>query len=228
MGQVRGASFSAGKPTVSRLAVGKQSVSVFVYEALLGGSHDRGVCTDARMGLMSGRPPKKQQRIRLEPLTPEDFPLIRPWIDPRVFRIFHEPIDDAQLNRLLSKHEDGRPTSLGFRIVRLSDSEIIGLIHAVIDWKNNLAHIGQIIVGDRTNRRAGVGTASLTRLLRICFNELGLHRVQLFVDEDNSSAIGCYKKVGFKAEGLMRDAARTDDGYVSWYSMSILEDEWRD
>lgn len=169
-----------------------------------------------------------QQEIRLEPLQAQDFPPIRPWIDTRIFRIFCEPIDDGQLSRLLTQYENGRPTSLGFRIVRSSDSAFVGLIHATIDWKNNLAHIGQIIVGDPEIRCAGIGAARLIQLLRICFNELGLHRVQLFVDEDNSVAIACYKKVGFKAEGLMRDATKVDDGYVSWYSMSILEEEWSD
>lgn len=177
---------------------------------------------------MSNQPPTKQQEIRLEPLRVQDFPQIRPWIDPRVFRIFREPVDDAQLSRLLTKYEDDRPTSLGFRIVRSSDSEVIGLIHATIDWQNKLAHIGQIIVGDPRLRCVGIGSASLVQLLRMCFNELGLHRVQLFVDEDDLSAISCYKKVGFRLEGLMRDATRIDDGYVSWYSMSILEEEWRD
>ena len=52
--------------------------------------------------------------------------------------------------------------------------------------------------------------------------------MQIFVDEANLSAIACYKKVGFKPEGLMREATRTDDGYVSWFSMSILEEERTD
>lgn len=173
------------------------------------------------------RPLPNQPEIRLDPLDVRDFPLIRPWIDPRVFRIFREPIDDAQLGRLLTKHKDGRPTSLGFRIVRSSDSEIVGLIHATIDGSNNLAHIGQILVGDPTLRNTGLGTASLLQLLPLCFNELGLHRVQIFVDEDNRPAIACYKKVGFKVEGLMREATQTESGYVSWYSMSILQSEWQ-
>jgi RimJ/RimL family protein N-acetyltransferase len=181
---------------------------------------------EARVEPLSIQPPGKRPEIRLEPLEVRDFPLIRPWIDTRVFRIFREPIDDEQLSRLLTKYEDEQPTSLGFRIVRSSDSAVIGLIHATINWQNNLAHIGQIIVGDPEIRSTGVGTVSLRQVLRVCFNDLGLHRVQLFVDEDNLSAIACYKKVGFKVEGLMRDATKVDDGYVSWYSMSMLQAEW--
>ena len=165
--------------------------------------------------------------IRLEELTRADFARIRPWIDPGTFRVFHAPVDDDQLASLLTAHEDGRPRSLGYRIVRTSDAEIIGLIHATIDRKNMLAHIGQIVIGDPALRGLGIGTASMRSFLRVCFNELDLHRVQLFVDADNAEAIACYRKVGFQVEGLMREATRVDSEYISWHSMSILEDEWR-
>jgi RimJ/RimL family protein N-acetyltransferase len=165
--------------------------------------------------------------IRLEDLSREDFARIRPWMDPLTFRIFRAPVDDEQLRALLTRYEDGRPVSLGYRIVRASDSEVIGLIHAIIDWKNMLAHIGQIVIGDPALRGLGIGTESLKRFLAVCFGDLGLHRAQLFVDEANTEAIACYRKAGFKVEGLMREATRVGTSYVSWHSMSILEDEWR-
>jgi len=164
--------------------------------------------------------------IRLEPLEAADFPVIRPWIDPSLFRVFREPVDDAQLEHLLTKHEDGRPTSLGYRIMRTSDLEILGVVHAVLDWRNHLAHVQQIVIGDPQLRGKGIGTASLHQLFDICFGEVGVHRVQIFVNDDNTSAIACYKRAGFRDEGLMRDATKTENGYLSWHSMSVLEDEW--
>jgi len=169
----------------------------------------------------------RRDDVRLETLERSDFPVVRPWIDPRVFRIFREPVDDAQLERLLTRHEDGRPVSLGYRIVRVPDSRLVGVAHVVIDWRNHLAHVQQIVVGDPALRNLGIGTAGLLLILGVCFDEIGLHRVQIFVDDDNPGAIACYRKAGFSDEGLMRDATKTDDGYVSWHSMSILEDEWR-
>jgi len=166
-------------------------------------------------------------RIRLEELETKDFARIRTWIDPSTFRMFSLPIDDDQLGRLLTMYTDGKPTSLGYRIVRISDAEVIGLIHAIIDWQNRLAHIGQIVVGNPELRGSGIGTESIMQFLRICFDDLGLHRAQLFVDEDNAGAIACYRKAGFQVEGLMRDASKVDSNFVSWHSMSILEDEWR-
>jgi RimJ/RimL family protein N-acetyltransferase len=165
--------------------------------------------------------------IRLEELESKDFPLIRPWIDPRIFRIFRAPVDDDQLGRLLTQYADGKPISLGYRIVRISDAVVIGLIHAVIDWQNKLAHIGQIVVGDPALRGLGIGTDAIRRFLRVCFDDLNLHRAQIFVDEDNAVAIACYQKAGFQVEGLMREAAKIGSNYISWHSMSILEHEWR-
>jgi len=169
----------------------------------------------------------KSIEIRLEELEPKDFPRIRPWLDPGTFRVFRAPVDDSQLGRLLTHYVDGKPTSLGYRVVRTSDGEVIGLIHATIDWRNNLAHIGQIVVGDPALRGLGIGTDVIRRFLRVCFDDLDLHRAQLFVDEDNAEAIACYRKAGFRVEGLMREATKVGSKYISWYSMSILKEEWR-
>jgi RimJ/RimL family protein N-acetyltransferase len=174
----------------------------------------------------AGQTRGQSAEIKIEELTRSDFARIRPWIDPGTFRIFHAPVDDGQLAALLTASEEGRPRSLGYRIVRALDGEIVGLVHATIDWKNMLAHIGQIVV-DPALRGTGIGTAALRSFLGVCFDDLGLHRAQLFVDEGNAGAVACYRKVGFQAEGLMREATRVGSEYISWYSMSILEDEWR-
>jgi RimJ/RimL family protein N-acetyltransferase len=82
-------------------------------------------------------------------------------------------------------------------------------------------------VGDPALWGIGIGTDSITRFLRVCFDDLGLHRAQLFVDEDNAGAIACYRKAGFQVERLMREATKVGPDFVSWYDMSILENEWR-
>jgi RimJ/RimL family protein N-acetyltransferase len=62
--------------------------------------------------------------------------------------------------------------------------------------------------------------------MRTCFGDLGLHRVQLFVDEDNEPALAFYRKLGFVSDGLMREATKTERGFVSWHCMSMLTGEW--
>jgi RimJ/RimL family protein N-acetyltransferase len=51
---------------------------------------------------------------------------------------------------------------------------------------------------------------------------IGLHRAELTVRENNASAIGLYKKVGFEIKGLQRDTARIDGIYESIVCMAIL------
>jgi RimJ/RimL family protein N-acetyltransferase len=164
--------------------------------------------------------------IILEDLERTDFPVIRDWIDPDIFRIFDAPVDDVQMERLLPRSVAGRARDLGYRAVDPETGEIVGAVHVILNRRNDLAHVGQIVAGDR-HRGRGIGTAILKLVLPICFTTHGLHRVQLLVDEHNAPAIRCYEKAGLKIEGLMREASPLRDGHVSLYSMSILDYEWR-
>lgn len=164
--------------------------------------------------------------MKIVELECRDFSSIREWIDPGLFRVFHAPVDDDQLERLLTRHRDGRMTDLGLKAVD-DAGRILGFIHVILDWANELGHIQQILVGEPGQRRQGVGSAIMEYTLRVCFEEQRLHRMQLFVDEENEGAVAFYRKQGFHADGLMREAEKIGDRFVSWYCMSMLEGEWR-
>jgi len=163
--------------------------------------------------------------IRLEPLTRGDFPKIRDWIDPEVFRIFKAPVDDRQLERLLSKEENGRPAEIGLRAVDAETDDLVGMIHAVIVQHQDLAHIQQMVV-DPDRRSRGYGAAILEAFLELGFTQHRLNRVQLFTDDDNRAGITCYRKVGFQLDGRMREIIKTQDGYKDECVFSILRREW--
>jgi RimJ/RimL family protein N-acetyltransferase len=163
--------------------------------------------------------------ILLKELKTTDFPIVKNWIDPKIFRIFRSPIDDAQLTRLLTKQQDGIQTDLGKKAIDRSTGDLVGFIHAVINAKNEYAHIQQIVV-DPEMRHQGYGTDILRCFLDICFRDYNLHRVQLCTDENNHAAISCYKKVGFQVDGLIRDITKEEGGYLGEYIFSILDHEW--
>jgi RimJ/RimL family protein N-acetyltransferase len=163
--------------------------------------------------------------VRLEQLDRKDFPIIKDWIDPEIFHIFKAPIDDKQLEKLLTKEQDGIQTEIGLRAVDNETDKIVGLVHSVVDQKNDYTHLQQIVV-DPDLRGKGYGTAILDLFLELCFTTHKLHRVQLFTEENNKQAITCYKKVGFHVDGLIRDRVKTDNGYLSTYIFSMLRDEW--
>ena len=51
--------------------------------------------------------------------------------------------------------------------------------------------------------------------------------VLLNVYTENPAAKKCYEKVGFKKEGLIRDARKHGDEYWNQIEMGILESEWK-
>jgi RimJ/RimL family protein N-acetyltransferase len=59
-------------------------------------------------------------------------------------------------------------------------------------------------------QNVGLGTAMMRRAIEIA-KERGFHRLGLTVVADNHRAIKVYEKVGFKREGIARDAFYGDD-----------------
>ena len=74
----------------------------------------------------------------------------------------------------------------------------------------------------------GTGSRLLQALLKICFDDLGAHRVELFVFENNERARRAYLKNGFVEEGIVRDIHRDAEGaFRSMRLMSSLRPEWK-
>jgi RimJ/RimL family protein N-acetyltransferase len=113
-----------------------------------------------------------------------------------------------------------------FRVVDSDNDVIIG--HAElnnIDLKNRSARICRILIGDNQNRNRGFGKAIIKELIRIGFNDLSLHRLDLGVFEFNLQAIKCYQDCGLNIEGLFKDKTRVGNEYWSSYNMSIINKE---
>jgi RimJ/RimL family protein N-acetyltransferase len=162
----------------------------------------------------------------LEQLESSDFSRIRSWIDPAVFHIFKAPVDDEQLEMLLSKESGGVVTEVGMRAVDQDSGRLVGIAHAILNPDDDLMHIQQIVV-DPQRRGRGYGSAILRQFVDHCLGTYHLHRIQLFTEENNEPAIACYRKVGFKVDGILRDRVKVGDGYLSTYIFSILSNEWK-
>ncbi|CDQ20056.1 GNAT family N-acetyltransferase [Halobacillus karajensis] len=152
--------------------------------------------------------------------TPE---FLLQWGGPK----FSFPLDEAQLESYLKNANDKDSEVLIYSVVEKETDSIIGHISlGKIDRTNKSARVGKVLVGDKSVRGKGIGQQIMTEILKIAFDELGLHRVSLGVFDFNSSAIACYEKAGFKKEGLLRDSRRIGNEYWSLWEMSVLENEW--
>jgi RimJ/RimL family protein N-acetyltransferase len=117
-------------------------------------------------------------------------------------------------------------TGYRFAILLPENDELIGhvSIHNV-DNINRNAFIG-IVIGNEADRGRGYGTEVLRLVLAYGFKTLNLHNIALTVHSDMQMAIACYKKIGFKEIGRMRDWVFKDGRYVDKIYMDILDREF--
>jgi len=167
--------------------------------------------------------------IKLDKFLYEDFDRLINWIsDERFMYQFSGPVFKFPLNH---RQLENYITSLNrkvYRVRHLPDNVIIG--HAEINninYEHKTARLARILIGDENYRSKGLGELLIKLLLKIGFNELKLHRIDLGVFDFNKSAIKCYEKCGFKKEGLLRESFKFKDEYWSVYNMSILKHEWK-
>ena len=96
-----------------------------------------------------------------------------------------------------------------------------------IDYELKSANF-RIAIFHHQARGQGIGTWMINQTLSFVFDVLKLHRISLDVFSFNKRAIHTYEKVGFKHEGVLRDAIKDGNQYADDILMSILEDEWRE
>ncbi len=82
-----------------------------------------------------------------------------------------------------------------------------------------------IVLGDSDYRGRGYGKDALQTLIRYGFLDLNLHRIYCEV-YGNNTAIGLYRKLGFRDEGCMKDAYYSDGRYWDSYMLGMLRNEF--
>lgn len=177
---------------------------------------------------MKVRPP-----IKLEPFTEADFDRLIGWVPSPKFLLqwagpgFSYPLTRDQLRHHLVGETGEQPDRLIYKAVHRKHGETVGHGEIVaLDRWNCSAIMARILVGPQEMRGKGIGEQIVRALLQVAFQELSLHRVALHVFTFNTSAIRCYERVGFKQEGVLREARRHGEGYWDVCVMSILEQEW--
>lgn len=145
-------------------------------------------------------------RVRLRELREADLPaLTRWWRDPTVavFNDRIQPRPDGPLEEMF-RGWSGNSTSggAGFCVETL-EGELIG--HVALwgaDVRNRCATFAVVIGPEHQSR--GMGTEATRLMVDFGFNELGLHRIELAVNADNTRGIAAYRKAGFEQEGVLR------------------------
>ena len=118
--------------------------------------------------------------------------------------------------------------SYSFAVVNKETEEFLGV--GGLKRVNNVSRSAflSIAIYNIENHGKGFGTDAVECLLKIGFNILNLHRIELHVYEFLKSGIHIYTKAGFKHIGTRRKASFISGRYVDDLIMDILEDEFRE
>lgn len=140
-----------------------------------------------------------------------------PWVDNfHSVKDFSEYINNCmQLN--LQQQE------LSFVII-LNDKLVgrIGLHYINLQHKN--AAIGYWLTRDATGQ--GIIGRCCKTIIGYGFKELGLHRIEIKAAEKNQRSIAIPEKLGFKKEGILRQAELVNGVFHDLVIYSMLKDEW--
>ena len=91
--------------------------------------------------------------------------------------------------------------------------------------KNRNCTIG-IMIGDKNYWGKGYGSDALKVLIKFIFEEVNMDKIKLNVFSFNKRAISCYKKVGFKEEGLLKREIYRNGRYYDEVPMALFKEDW--
>ncbi len=153
----------------------------------------------------------------------EHAPQIDHWMATTANALDARESPEQEFDRLL------RTPRVKLLAIQTKAATVVGLLRVNdLDLAARKATIRLFIAPDPDVHGHGYGTDALHTLAGFCFRELGLHRLGLVVREDNTRAIGIYKRLGFIVEGCERDAVWSEGHWVSFLHMGLLDSEWRE
>ncbi|MPM36772.1 Spermidine N(1)-acetyltransferase [bioreactor metagenome] len=92
------------------------------------------------------------------------------------------------------------------------------------DVKNRTCVVG-IMIGDKEYWGKGYGSDALKVLIKFIFEEVNMNKIKLNVFSFNNRAIACYKKVGFKEEGILKKEIYRNGRYYDEIIMAMFKDD---
>jgi RimJ/RimL family protein N-acetyltransferase len=175
----------------------------------------------------ANKPTLVGSRVRLRPVSIQDVPGLL------------DVVSDPEGRRLTGTHADvAEPALRAWYGTRAEHDDRLDL--AVVERASG-QYAGEVVLnevnaGDRSCsfrialrpafQDRGLGTEATRLMLEHAFSAVRVHRISLEVYAFNHRARAVYERVGFVAEGVLRDALYWDGAYFDATVMSILAPEW--
>src|SRR5215204_1707180 len=160
-----------------------------------------------RVSLQPPSTPLADDAIRLVPMEARHVPGFEALLEDddvrRHTRVPSEPPADYG-KTWLGRYEQGwRDGSRAGFAIESREGEFLGLGMIVqVDWEGRQGEIGYVV--GRAARGRGVATRTLRLLTDWAFEELGLERIELWIDVENPGSERVADRVGYVREGVLR------------------------
>ena len=124
-------------------------------------------------------------------------------------------------------YENQPPKSVMFAVCEIKTNTYFGNAKlGSIDWINRSCIYGRLI-GLKGYRGQGFGSEVLKLLLEYAFNNLDLNRIHTGVLEENTASVKSNEKLGFRREGLLRDAIWRNGKYNNVVSFAMTKNDYK-
>ena len=113
----------------------------------------------------------------------------------------------------------------GFQAAVLVEDEIVGMVgfHSV-NWPHGSTSIGYWL--DEGHQGRGLMTRAVRTLVDHAFGAWDLHRVEIQAAVDNRRSRAIPERLGFREEGVRREAERIGERYNDLAVYAMLAPEW--
>jgi len=169
--------------------------------------------------------------VTLRSLEQADIEYLWELYNPRIFQFMLNKVESYEhLEQWLQvgiQQMEVAKTALSYVVEHTETKEIMGTTRIYqIDQVNHTCEIGSTFYGDKY-QRTHVNTTCKYLLLKHCFEELGMIRVQFQTDELNVASQRAIERIGGVKEGVLRNERIRSNGTVrNAVVYSIIESEW--
>lgn len=172
--------------------------------------------------------------IKIEPFEAVDIPRLIGWIPDARFLLqwagpqYSYPLDIAQVMATLKLTRDENPTHFMFKATHSKPAIVIG--HAelmAINYEPQTAVLGRVLIGPPDEQGKGYGKQMIQAVLAFGFDTLKLDRITLGVFDFNTSAIKCYKELGFQQYDTQQRELISENETWTLIRMELAKASWR-
>ncbi len=165
------------------------------------------------------------KRVYLRPIRLSDVRRnYRAWMnDPQVNRFMESRFKKWSMVGLINyiREINKDPGRLFFAIILKDVDKHIGNIKiGPVNWNHKFANIS-IVIGEKSLWGNGLAAESLRLAINYAFNSLKIHKLTAGIYEKNIGSLKAFKKVGFVAEGRLKNQYMYNGRYIDAVLLGI-------